>query len=153
MLNVKWCHSELKFTAATYRHWDDTAGSIFFYCCYFFIHIWKSEQHEFNCFGFDHTFVQLWNSRNFAWAIPLKKLGTSFIESMTSLLHLDKEENVKSESSGTVYTWSTLKTSHNTELTDTVAHKQDWDPLTNHRTVNRCSTEPWENTWRARGVS
>lgn len=29
-----------------------------------------------------------------------------------------------------------MKTNHNTEVSDTTAHKQDFDPLTNHRTSN-----------------
>lgn len=55
------------------------------------------------------------------------------------------------EACGALCTWSTLKTSHNIELSDTAAHEQDWDPLTNHRTVNRRSTEPWESARRAEG--
>lgn len=58
---------------------------------------------------------------------------------------------VKPGSCGALCTWSTLKTSHNIELTDTAAHEQDWDPLTNHRTVNRRSTEPWASARRAEG--
>lgn len=71
----------------------------------------------------------------------------SFHDSMTSTRHLAWMcgwVGVKPGSCGALCTWSTLKTSHNIELTDTASHEQDWDPLTNHRTVNRRSTEPWE---------
>lgn len=59
--------------------------------------------------------------------------------------------SVKPGSCGALCTWSTLKTRHNIEPTDTAAQKQDWDPLTNHRTKNRRSTEPWESARRAEG--
>lgn len=50
-------------------------------------------------------------------------------------------------------TWSNMKTNHDTEVTDTSAHKQDWDPLTNHRTINSCSSDQRERAHGRHGAS